>query len=78
MGSLLYAITGEEKEEFQPTNINFGLFPPLETKARKREKRDLQVKRARKAFANWLSGYEPFTQTEQFVEQAASEISKNK
>ncbi|MCB0394137.1 MAG: methylenetetrahydrofolate--tRNA-(uracil(54)-C(5))-methyltransferase (FADH(2)-oxidizing) TrmFO, partial [Bdellovibrionales bacterium] len=30
-GSLLYAITEEEKENFQPTNINFGLFPPLTT-----------------------------------------------
>lgn len=44
LGSLLNAIT-EEKEHFQPTNINFSLFPPLPTrvngkKVPKRDRRD--------------------------------------
>lgn len=59
LGSLLYAITGEEKEKFQPTNISFGLFPelppdPKRKKIPKREKRDLFLQRAKESFSNWL------------------------
>lgn len=32
-GSLLYALVGEEKKHFQPTNINFGLLPGVEEAA---------------------------------------------
>ena len=74
MGSLLYALTGEEKGDFQPTNINFGLFPPLNVKAKKRDKRDMHIQRAREHFSAWLSNYEPFTQTQQFVEKKAHEL----
>lgn len=64
MGSLLNALN-EEKENFQPTNINFGLFPdlPLEKiphstkKNRKEVKRDLQLQRARDDFSQWLRAY---------------------
>ncbi len=52
LGSLLFAITQEEKENFQPTNINFGLFPPLETKRKmkKADKKEAQIARAQKVF----------------------------
>lgn len=61
MGSLLEAITDPTRaENFQPTNINFGLLPPLDlyrengkifkNKALKKEK---QIERARTAFLNW-------------------------
>lgn len=60
MGSLLNAIT-EEREHFQPTNINFSLLPPLEIpegvknkKIPKREKRDRMLVFAKKAFSEWL------------------------
>lgn len=60
-GSLLNAIT-EEKERFQPTNISFGLFPPLVGKGReyrgskgKRAKRDQQLVNAKEAFEAWLT-----------------------
>ncbi len=48
MGSLLNAIT-EYKEEFQPTNINFGLFPRAEgdEKLSRDEKRIAQLARAK-------------------------------
>lgn len=63
MGSLIYAITQEEKDNFQPTNINFGLFPKLEAKMQKDLKKKEQILRARKAFAQWrgasLSDLEP-------------------
>jgi methylenetetrahydrofolate--tRNA-(uracil-5-)-methyltransferase len=41
-------------EPFAPTNINFGLLPPLDVRARKRERRGLHAARAAAAFAPWL------------------------
>tara|TARA_B100001248_G_scaffold262154_1_gene256409 strand:- start:6338 stop:7681 length:1344 start_codon:yes stop_codon:yes gene_type:complete len=62
MGSLLNAITKEEKENFQPTNINFGLFPNLteehyqgRKKIPKKEKKEIQLHLAKEAFAKWLT-----------------------
>jgi methylenetetrahydrofolate--tRNA-(uracil-5-)-methyltransferase len=57
-GSLLNGII-EDNEYFQPTNINFGLFPKLEgfnnfhyeDRAKKRE---LQLTRAKEAWGEWL------------------------
>ncbi len=42
-------------EPFSPTNINYGLLPPLEGRARKRERRALHAERARAALGPWLS-----------------------
>lgn len=52
MGSLLHAITDEERPSFQPTNINFGLFPPLtgHNKINKSDKKNLMIQRARSHF----------------------------
>ena len=59
-GSLLNGITEEKEHHFQPTNINFGLFPPLEAKGKefrgskgKRAKRDKQISIAQEAFDTW-------------------------
>lgn len=57
-GSLLNAIT-EDNDYFQPTNINFGLFPNIpviEGKKRdwKEKKRELQIERAKAAMTNWI------------------------
>jgi methylenetetrahydrofolate--tRNA-(uracil-5-)-methyltransferase len=41
-------------EPFAPTNINFGLLPPLEVRAKKRERRGLHAARAAIAIAPWL------------------------
>ena len=65
-GSLLNAIT-EEKEQFQPTNINFSLFPLLGMDIRGRKerekKREIQLGRAKNAMLKWL-GKEPVTLTD--------------
>ena len=55
LGSLMNGINWEEKEQFQPTNINFGLFPKLETprKMNKKDKRAKVIQRAREAFEAW-------------------------
>lgn len=57
LGSLLNAIT-EDKKHFQPTNINFGLFPALDMKARgatERElKREVQIEKAKVALLEWI------------------------
>jgi methylenetetrahydrofolate--tRNA-(uracil-5-)-methyltransferase len=41
---------------FQPSNVHFGLMAPLEEKAHKRGRKQLYADRARKAFAEWISG----------------------
>ena len=71
MGALYGALTSEKKDHFQPTNINLGLFPPLETRVKKREKRDLIVQRARKAFDLWLSEHPSVYQSEKFIIEMA-------
>ena len=58
MGSLLNAIT-EDNEYFQPTNINFGLFPKVSgfdafKREEREKKRELQLARAKAAMLAWL------------------------
>ncbi len=55
MGSLLNAITDEFKiNTFQPTNINFALFPPLENPTKdKALKKAAQIKLAQDALVQW-------------------------
>ena len=58
MGSLMYALTGEEKDDFQPTNINFGLIPAIvsEKKIPKDQKKKMQIENAKRAFSEWQTG----------------------
>jgi methylenetetrahydrofolate--tRNA-(uracil-5-)-methyltransferase len=58
-GALLAHITGgAEASTFQPMNVNFGLFPPLEPatgrKLRKKERRPAMAARALADLATWL------------------------
>lgn len=58
-GSLLNGIT-EDNDYFQPTNINFGLFPKpegfsIKNKEGKKRKRELQLEKAKEAFLTWHS-----------------------
>ena len=57
-GSLLNAITSSEKaKNFQPTNINFGLLPPLEEQVRdKSVKKAKQIELAKTSFTIWSEG----------------------
>ena len=55
MGAILSHITGgADDETFQPMNVNFGLFPDIETKARGREKKKAMSDRALADMAQWL------------------------
>lgn len=59
-GSLLEAITDPSRERnFQPTNINFGLLPPLEEQIRdKKLKKEKQIALAQSQFQDWLQALE--------------------
>jgi len=46
MGSLISYITDDKRDNFQPININFGLYPVIERKLNRTEKRELIAKRA--------------------------------
>jgi methylenetetrahydrofolate--tRNA-(uracil-5-)-methyltransferase len=59
MGALITHITGgAEAKTFQPMNVNFGLFPPIDAKGGRRG-RTVRYKaytdRAKAAFTEWLS-----------------------
>jgi len=55
LGALLTHITqGANAETFQPMNVNFGLFPPIETKARGRERKRALGARALADLEAWL------------------------
>ncbi|WP_221792490.1 methylenetetrahydrofolate--tRNA-(uracil(54)-C(5))-methyltransferase (FADH(2)-oxidizing) TrmFO [Aquisediminimonas sediminicola] len=56
LGALLHHITGgAEADSYQPMNVNFGLFPPLELQGRskKADRKLLYSSRGREAFKAW-------------------------
>jgi methylenetetrahydrofolate--tRNA-(uracil-5-)-methyltransferase len=57
IGALLSHITGGAvAETFQPMNVNFGLFPPIRTEVRGREKKKALSQRALADLDTWLGG----------------------
>ena len=60
MGALVTHITGgAEAKTFQPMNVNFGLFPPIDAKGGRRGRKDrykAYTDRAKEAFTGWLNG----------------------
>ncbi|WBU62882.1 methylenetetrahydrofolate--tRNA-(uracil(54)-C(5))-methyltransferase (FADH(2)-oxidizing) TrmFO [Paracoccus aerodenitrificans] len=60
MGALIHHITGgAEAKTFQPMNVNFGLFPPVEAKGGRRGRKDrypAYTNRAKQDFSAWLAG----------------------
>ena len=53
-GALLAHITGgANAANFQPMNVNFGLFPPLAVKVKKRERKPEMAKRALADLVEW-------------------------
>ena len=60
MGALVHHITGgAEAKTFQPMNVNFGLFPPIDAKGGRRGRKDrykAYTDRGKEAFGQWLAG----------------------
>jgi methylenetetrahydrofolate--tRNA-(uracil-5-)-methyltransferase len=58
MGALVHHITGgADAKTFQPMNVNFGLFPPIDAKGGRRGRRDRYkgyTDRAKASFLDWL------------------------
>ena len=59
MGALITHITGgADAKTFQPMNVNFGLFPPIDAKGGRRGRKDrykAYTDRAKEAFEQWLA-----------------------
>lgn len=59
MGALIAHITGDaEAKTFQPMNVNFGLFPPIDVKGGRRGRKErykAYTERAKESFAAWLA-----------------------
>lgn len=54
LGALLAHITGDaEAESYQPMNINFGLFPPVEPDVKKKQRNEAYTQRAKIDLAAW-------------------------
>lgn len=55
MGALLGHITGgADAETFQPMNVNFGLFPPVDARIKGRERKKACATRALNDLAGWM------------------------
>lgn len=58
MGALIAHITGDaDAKTFQPMNVNFGLFPPIDAKGGRRGRKDrykAYTDRAKQEFTAWL------------------------
>ncbi|HKR24569.1 MAG TPA: methylenetetrahydrofolate--tRNA-(uracil(54)-C(5))-methyltransferase (FADH(2)-oxidizing) TrmFO [Allosphingosinicella sp.] len=55
LGALLGHLTGgANAESYQPMNVNFGLFPPIEGRAKKADRKKLYTERAKRDLAAWM------------------------
>lgn len=58
-GALLGHITGDaHADNYQPMNVNFGLFAPLEDKVHKKSRKAAVTSRARADLASWIATYQ--------------------
>ena len=53
LGALVRHITNAEVRHFQPMNVNYGLFPEIAGKVKKKERRGLLAARALAEIDNW-------------------------
>ncbi|MGB3148310.1 MAG: methylenetetrahydrofolate--tRNA-(uracil(54)-C(5))-methyltransferase (FADH(2)-oxidizing) TrmFO [Paracoccaceae bacterium] len=60
LGALVTHVTGgADAKTFQPMNVNFGLFPPIDAKGGRRGRKDrykAYTDRAKSSFSEWLDG----------------------
>ena len=58
LGALLGHITGDaHADDYQPMNVNFGLFAPLEDKTHKKKRKAAITARARADLAHWMASH---------------------
>lgn len=53
LGALMHHITNADAKHFQPMNINYGLFPPLPGRVKKKERKQLLAERALQELDGW-------------------------
>lgn len=54
LGALMHHITNADARHFQPMNVNYGLFPELSGRVKKKERRQKLAERALEALEEWL------------------------
>jgi methylenetetrahydrofolate--tRNA-(uracil-5-)-methyltransferase len=54
LGALVHHVTNTEVKHFQPMNVNYGLFPPLPGKIKKKDKRGMLAERALLSINGWI------------------------
>lgn len=54
LGALIGHITNADARHFQPMNVNYGLFPELPGRVKKKERRQLLAERALTSLEEWL------------------------
>ena len=55
LGALLGHITGgADAESYQPMNVNFGLFPPVDPSVKKKQRKEAYTARAAADLAEWM------------------------
>jgi methylenetetrahydrofolate--tRNA-(uracil-5-)-methyltransferase len=57
LGALIHHLTASDPKHFQPSNVNFGLFPPLPQKMRKRNRGEYRAELALKLLEEWKGGW---------------------
>ena len=56
LGALLAHITGDaEAHSYQPMNVNFGLFPPVDAEVKKKVRKEAYTARAKADLADWIA-----------------------
>ena len=59
LGALLGHVTGNvDTADYQPMNVNFGLFPPIDD-VKKKQRKEAMTSRARAALGQWLGALQP-------------------
>ena len=58
LGSLITHLTAGDPDHFQPSNVNFGLFPDWETKIPKKQRGRLRAETALRALQEWRESWE--------------------
>lgn len=53
LGALIHHITDADQRHFQPMNVNYGLFPSLEQRVKKKDRKLLLAERALAALEPW-------------------------